>query len=180
MPAGSRFKGYEDCLVQDLMVCAHVIRFRRERWQTPGGETLVAPLPDGIVGHYGGGLLRFVLALYHQGQITVPRLSGLLQDVGVAISKRQVMRLLNSGHQAFLAEDREVLRAGLESASWIAVDDTGARHRGVTGVCTRIGNDDFTWFASTRFKSRLNFLELLRAESRRNGVSQTIRKGVRR
>ena len=54
-------------------------------------------------------------------------------------------------------------RAGLETARWITVDDTGARHKGANGVCTQIGNDHFTWFATTGSKSRLNFLELLRA-----------------
>jgi hypothetical protein len=43
------------------------------------------------------------------------------------------------------------------------VDDTGARHRRANGVCTQIGNDDFAWFATTASKSRLNFLDLLRA-----------------
>lgn len=72
------------------------------------------------------------------------------------------MRLLIAGQDEFLAEGREVLRAGLESAAWITVDDTGARHRGANAVCTQIGNDDFAWFGSTGSKSRLNFLELLR------------------
>ena len=33
----------------------------------------------------------------------------------------------------------------------------------MNGVCTQIGNDHFTWFGTTASKSRLNFLELLRA-----------------
>ena len=56
-----------------------------------------------------------------------------------------------------------MLRAGLETADWITVDDTGARHRGANGVCTQIGNDNFAWFGTTGSKSRLNFLDLLRA-----------------
>jgi len=43
------------------------------------------------------------------------------------------------------------------------VDDTGARHRGANAVCTQIGNDSFAWFGTTGSKSRLNFLDLLRA-----------------
>jgi hypothetical protein len=56
-----------------------------------------------------------------------------------------------------------VLRAGLSSAPWITVDDTGARHKAANGFCTQIGNAHFTWFGTTGSKSRLNFLELLRA-----------------
>ena len=56
-----------------------------------------------------------------------------------------------------------MLRTGLQTAGWVSVDDTGARHRGANGVCTQIGNDDFTWFGTTSSKSRLNFLDLLRA-----------------
>ncbi|HEY1431885.1 MAG TPA: transposase [Stellaceae bacterium] len=160
---GSRFKGYEPYLVQDLVLTARVVRYRRERWLTPAGETVVAPLPGGVRGHFGPELRRFVLMQHHQGQVTVERLVTLLQTIGISISKRQVMRLLIDGQDAFLTENREVLRAGLQTAAWISVDDTGARHRGANGVCTQIGNDHFAWFGTTRSKSRLNFLDLLRA-----------------
>jgi hypothetical protein len=50
------------------------------------------------------------------------------------------MRLLNEGQESFLNEANEVLRAGLESAAWITVDDTGARHKAKNGFCTQIGN----------------------------------------
>jgi hypothetical protein len=56
-----------------------------------------------------------------------------------------------------------VLRAALASAAWITVDDTGARHKANNGFCTQIGNADFTAFATTSSKSRLNFLSVLRA-----------------
>ena len=163
VPAGSQFKGYEPYQVQDLVLSTRVVRYRRERWLTPTGETIVAPLPGSIRGHFGPELRRYVLMQYHQGQVTVERLVVQLQAIGVSISKRQVMRLLIDGQDEFLVETREVLRAGLATADWVTVDDTGARHRGANAVCTQIGNDHFAWFGTTGSKSRLNFLDLLRA-----------------
>ena len=45
----------------------------------------------------------------------------------------------------------------------MTVDDTGARHAGHDEYTTHIGDDRFAWFATRSSKSRLNFLDLLRA-----------------
>jgi len=163
VPEGSRFKGYEPFLVQDLVISAKATCYQRERWVTPDGRTILAPLPEGIEGHFGPELRRFVLMQYHQGQSTLPRLVALLRSVGVAISKRQLQRLLTDKQESFVAEAQDVLRAGLETSPFVSVDDTGARHAGKNGFCTQIGNDWFTWFGTRSSKSRLNFLDLLRA-----------------
>jgi hypothetical protein len=96
----------------------------------------------------------------------MPRLVALLEAIGIEVSKRQVVRLLIGRQGRFLDEAREVLRPtdqvrglkahGLETAAWVTVDDTGARHKASNGYCTQIGNDHFTWFGTTGSKSRLN------------------------
>jgi hypothetical protein len=136
-PMGSRRKGYEDIVVQDVVLNPSVTRYRRERWQTPDGETLVAPLDPGIIGGYGPNLHRLVLLLYFQGHATCEKILALLTGMGLAISKRQVVRLLSARLETFQAEDAAVLNAGLKSAPYVTVDDTGASHRGKAGVTTR-------------------------------------------
>lgn len=64
------------------MVRPHVTNFRCERWQTPDGKVVTAALPAGIDGHFGPELSRFVLALYHQRQMTALRLVT-LRSLGV-------------------------------------------------------------------------------------------------
>src|SRR3954466_11828318 len=142
---------------------AEVLRYRRERWVTPAGEPIVAPVPTGIVGGYGANLRRFCLALHAQGQVTTERLTAILNGIGVEISKRQVVRLLTANLDTFVEEDRQVLRAGLQSAPFITVDDTNARHARRDGVTTQIGGARFTVFRTGWSKSRQSFLSLLRA-----------------
>jgi len=163
VPSGSRFKGYRTILVRDLSISADLICYRRERWLTPEGKRVIAPLPEGLLGGFGANLRRFCLALHSQGQVTTERLTAILNGIGMDISKRQVVRILTSRLDDFVAEDQAVLRSGLASASFISVDDTGARHARRDGITTQIGGSRFSVFRSGRSKSRLNFLSLLRA-----------------
>ena len=163
VPEGSRFKGYETVLVRELILASEVVCYKRERWVTPDGKTVIAPLPGGIRGGFGPGLRRFCLAMYVQGQVTTERLTSILNGIGIDISKRQVVRMLTSDLDEFVEEDAAVLHAGLLSAPYITVDDTGARHARREGVTTQIGSDRFAVFRTGRSKSRLNFLSLLRA-----------------
>jgi hypothetical protein len=163
VPPGSRFKGYKTVVRRDLVLGAEVVRYKRERWVTPEGQTIIAPMPPGIAGGYGPGVRRFCLALHTQGQVTSERLTDLLNGIGLSISKREVVRLLTTDLEMFEQEDRAVLEAGLVSSPYLTVDDTGARHARRPGVTTQIGGERFCVFRTSRSKSRLNFLSLLRA-----------------
>jgi len=163
VPPGSRFRGYEDVLVQDLQISVAVTRYRRERWETATGERIVVPLPPGIIGGFGPELRRFIAAGHFQGQVTSERLTALLNGMGLKTSKRQVVRLLSKGLDALAAEDQSVFRTGLATARWISVDDTSARHAGKDGFVTQVGDRRFTVFRTAMSKSRRAFVSLLQA-----------------
>ena len=82
-------------------------------------------------------------------------------DIGVEISKRQVIRFLTERLDEFHA-DVAVLHAGLVSALFVTVNDTGARHANRNFHTTQIRVEHFTAFRTAPSKSRLSFLALLR------------------
>ena len=145
------------------MLSSQVIRYRRERWLTPDGREIVAPLPPEVAGHFGPGVVRYILMQHIQGQVTTERLLAQLTALGIRIAKGQIIALLTAHKDAFHAEKDAILEAGLATARWVTVDDTGARHAGCNEHTTHIGDDRFAWFATRPSKSRLNFLDLLRA-----------------
>jgi len=165
VPPGSRFKGYEDFTVQALVIKPHNVLYRRERWETPQGDTIVASLPQEVQalgGHFDCTVVSFTLYQYYHAHVTQPLVLEQLREFGIDISAGQVSHIITAGHEHFHEEKKEILRVGLEVSGYVNVDDTLARHQGKNGFCTHIGNELFAWFQSTGSKSRINFLDLLR------------------
>lgn len=160
-PAGSRCKGSEEIIVQDIAFRPEVTLYRRERWVTSDGRTITADLPTGIVGGCGPHLHRLVLTLHFQGQMTCERIVAVLTAAGLSISKRQVVRLLTVKLDLFRAEEEAAFTAGLRASGYVSVDDTGARHAGKACYTTQFGSDRFTAFRTGPSKSRLAFLRNL-------------------
>ena len=170
-PAGSHYKGYEKIIVQDIAFKPEVTLYRRERWTTPDGRTVTADLPAGVVGGCGPHLIRLVLMLHFQGQMTCERIVAVLTAAGLLISKRQVVRLLTAKLDLFRAEEEEAFSAGLRASPFISVDDTGARHAGKGCYTTQFGSDRFTAFRTGPSKSRLAFLRNLLGGTARYAIN---------
>lgn len=164
IPEGSRFKGYDDFWVQDLVIETNTTRYRLKIWQTADGQFVKGQLPVQLHDrHYGPTLYCFVLYQYYHAGVTEPLILEQVREWGVEISSGQLHRLLSEGKEDFFREKDEILEVGLRVSRHIQTDDTGSRHQGKNGYCTYIGNQWFAWFQSTESKSRINFLQLLRA-----------------
>lgn len=164
IPDGSIFKGYQEYVVQDLIIQPYNTKYLLEQWQTPEGDYIVGKLPPEVCGtHFGPTLTSFILYQYYQGLVTQPLILEELREFGVDISSGQVNRIITEDKEKFHAEKDEILSVGLKVSGYLNVDDTAARHQGRNGYCTYIGNELFAWFESTESKSRINFLKLLRA-----------------
>ena len=166
LPEQSRFLGYQDYFVQDLIIEPFNTRYRLARYQLPDGDTCIGKLTfDTHSGHFGHTLQSYIIYQYYHQRVTQPLIKQQLTEFGIDISTGQINQILTHGKDTFHIEKNTLLTAGINHSTYIHVDDTGSRHDGRSGYCTHIGNETFAWFASARYKSRINFLQLLRGTS---------------
>jgi hypothetical protein len=177
LPPGAAFRQFEPIVVQDLKLESWNTKYERARYDLPGGGSVLAPLPEGVLpvegGHFGAKLVAFILSQHYQALVTQPVLLEQLWDYGVDISSGQLHGILTENKDRFHQEKAELLAAGLTSATYIGTDDTGARHQGKNGYTTAIGNDLFAYFETTDSKSRLNFLHVLQGDLRTYVINET-------
>lgn len=173
-PSGSVSKGFEEYVVQELVLEAQATRYWRERMLLPDGRSVLAPLPDDVLpgSHFGPKLIVYILHQYHHNHVTQPLLLEELWELGIDISAGQLSNILTENKEIFHQEKAELLPVALTVSSYIGTDDTGARHQGHNGFCTVIRNDLFTYFESTDSKSRLNFLQVLQGANRTYAINE--------
>lgn len=171
LPADARFKGYEEVVIQDILLSADNVRFRKEKWYSPSQhQTYLAALPAGYAGQFGPGLKSLVPTLYFGGQMTEPKILEFLGYAGIQISPGQISGLLTKGQEEFHAENEAVCEAGLQSSPEQHVDDTPTRVNGQNYYCHILCNSVYTSYHTRPHKDRLTVLDVLR-----NGRSRIFR-----
>jgi hypothetical protein len=171
LPSDAEFKGYDDVVVQDVVLRADNVCFHKEKyWAKSTGQVYLAELPRGYEGQFGPGLKALTLTLYFGGGMSEPKIRDLYENIGVQISTGQLSNLLIKDQEAFHAEKKEVCEAGLESSPWQHIDQTSTRVNGQNQHCTIVCNPAYTIYTTTPHKDRLSVLDVLR-----NGRARQIR-----
>ncbi len=181
LPPRSRLLGYQDYLVQDILIEPCNTRYRLARYRTPDGTHVTGTLPPHLnATHFGPTLQSFILYQYHHQRVTQPLLLQQLREWEIDISSGQLNRIITENKDRFHTEKTDLLPAGIAHSTYLQVDDTGARHAGKNGYCTHLGNEQFACFQSTASKNRINFLQLLQGPNLDYVINQSAQDYMRK
>ena len=125
LPKDARFKGYEDVVVQDILLRTDNILFHKQKYYSASTrKTYLAELPRGYEGQYGPGIKALTLVFYYGIGTSEPKILEFFENVGINISAGGISNLLIKKQEAFHAEKDAVYEAGLQSSPWQQTDDT--------------------------------------------------------
>lgn len=163
LPKDAEFKGYEEVVVQDMLVKTDNVLFRREKYYAASTrKTYQAELPQGYEGQYGPGIKALVVTLYFGMNTSEPKILEFFRYFGVLISDGELSNLLIKEQDDFHAEKDEVYEAGLRSSPWQHTDDTQTRVDGQNQHCHVLCNPVYTAYQTLPKKDRLSVLDVLR------------------
>jgi Transposase IS66 family len=163
LPPDAEFKGYEDVVVQDLLIRTDNVLFHKEVFYAPSaGQSYRAGLPRGYSGEFGPGVKALTLVLYFGCLMSEAKIRELFVNVGLQIAEGTISNLLIKDHAPFHAEKDAVYRAGLRSSPWQHIDDTSTRVNGQNQHCQVVCNPLYTAYHTTEAKDRLTIIDVLR------------------
>jgi len=163
LPPDAKFQGYEDVVVQDIIIRTDNVLFHKEVFYSPSErKSYRAPLPRGYSGEFGPGIKALALVLYFGCLMSEAKIRELFLNVGIQIAEGTVSNLLIKQHHSFHSEKAAVLQAGVRSSPWQQIDDTPTRVNGRNQYCQIVCNPLYTIYQTTAAKDRLTILDVLR------------------
>ena len=163
LPKDAQFKGYEDVVVQDILLRTDNIQFHKQKYYSVSTrKTYLAKLPRGYEGQFGPGIKAMTLVFYYGLGTSEPKIVEFFENVGIHISAGKISNLLIKRQEGFHAEKDAVYAAGLQSSPWQQTDDTLTRVDGQNQHCHIVCNPVYTSYHTRARKDRLSVLDVLR------------------
>ncbi len=163
LPSDAVFKGYENVIVQDIIIEAKNIKFQREIYYSPSQKkTYTGKLPPGWHGDYSPAVKALIASLYHDSKMTQPSIESFLNTHKIFISGATISRILTEDtYDIFCQEKLEIVNAGLKSTTFQHTDDTGSRVNGVNFHTHILCNYLYTAYFTEEKKDRLTIIKIL-------------------
>jgi hypothetical protein len=163
LPADAEFKGYEDCVVQDVVLRTDNVLFHKEKYYSPSERrTYLAALPPGYDGQFGPGIKALALVQYFACNVAEPKILEFFADVGIQLSAGELSNWLIKDWPDLHTEKAAIYEAGLRSSPWQHLDDTATRVNGQNEHCHVVCNPLYTAYFTTAHKDRLTIVDVLR------------------
>lgn len=91
LPLDREFKGYEEVIVQDILLKTDNVLFRKQKYYSPSErKSYLAALPTGYEGEFGPGIKALVMSLYYSGNMTQGKLREFLENIGISMPIQQL------------------------------------------------------------------------------------------
>ncbi|MBT9438857.1 MAG: transposase [Desulfobacterales bacterium] len=163
LPKNAQFKGYEDKVVQDLIIKTDNVRFKREIYYSASmKKTWLGKVPVGYEGDFGPHINSHIISMKYVNNMSIPKINEFLNNFGILISGSYISDRLTKHIDVFHQEKAEIYLASLESSSYQQIDDTGSRVNGQNYYTQIVCNPLATVFFTTKRKDRLTILDVLR------------------
>lgn len=163
LPPDAELKGYEEVVVQDILIQTDNILFRKEKYYSRAErKTYLAELPAGYQGQFGPGIKSLAIVQYFACNMSEPKILEFFSHFGIQISAGELSNLLIKEQPGLHAEKDAIYEAGLRSSPWQHIDDTGTRVNGDNQHCHVVCNPLYTAYFTKAKKDRLTVLDILR------------------
>jgi hypothetical protein len=162
LPPDATFVGYDDVVVQELVIKTDNVRYRREIWISPTRGRFRGSLPPDVRGEFGPRLRTLLVSLKYVAGTSLPRARSLAEHFGIVISPASVVNILHEAASRLRPEREAIFQAGLAATTYQQVDDTSCRVGGEFWHTHVIGSPLHASYFTRRNKDRLTALELLR------------------
>jgi len=162
LPSDVVFKGYQNNIVQDIIIKTDNIQFQKAVYYSPSlKKTFIAPLPKGYKGEFGPNVKTIILVQHFISKMTEPEIVRFLNNYGIHISAATVSRIITDDQDVFHAEKTDIVKAGLPATPYQQMDDTSARVNGINYYTHVLCNPLYTAYFTKPRKDRLTILEIL-------------------
>jgi hypothetical protein len=133
LPSDAKHKGYRTVVVQNIKYSTDNVEYQLERYYSASEKrTYEAELPDDVKGEFGTELKAFIVYLYFGCRVTENKIKTILEESGIIISEGQISNILTKEKKEEMTKEKEdIFIAGMANSSYVHMDDTGMKHKGI-------------------------------------------------